>query len=89
VATTPRERDVDSFDRRARSYEHDWRSPFHTRVVAGSVEVLEAGAERLPFANASFDLAVSTFSFAHWADQPAGLAEIARVLRPAVVAACS
>jgi ubiquinone/menaquinone biosynthesis C-methylase UbiE len=46
------------------------------------VRLAQAGAERLPFANASFDLVVSTVSFAHWADQPAGLAEIARVLRP-------
>jgi ubiquinone/menaquinone biosynthesis C-methylase UbiE len=142
VATKPRQRDVDSFDRRARSYEHDWRSQFHAQVVTRSAEVAlwavphpatvldvgcgtgallrtladrlparvalagvdpapamievgrsvlgahprvrlaEAAAERLPFANASFDLAVSTVSFAHWADQPAGLAEIARVLRP-------
>jgi ubiquinone/menaquinone biosynthesis C-methylase UbiE len=142
VAATPRQRDVDSFDRRARSYEHDWRSRFHAQVVAGSAEVAlwamphpatvldvgcgtgallrtladrlparvalagvdpapamievgrgalgayprvrlaQAAAERLPFANGSFDLAVSTVSFAHWADQPAGLAEVARVLRP-------
>jgi ubiquinone/menaquinone biosynthesis C-methylase UbiE len=39
VAATPRQRDVDSFDRRARSYEHDWRSLFHAPVVAGSIEV--------------------------------------------------
>jgi ubiquinone/menaquinone biosynthesis C-methylase UbiE len=142
VAATPRQRDVDSFDRRARSYEHDWRSQFHAHVVAGSAEVAlwamphpatvldigcgtgallrtladrlparvalsgvdpapamiemgraalgayprvrlaQATAEQLPFANASFDLVVSTVSFAHWADQRAGLAEIARVLRP-------
>jgi len=60
--SAPRLHDVDSFDRRARSYEHDWRSQFHTRVV------------------------VSTVSFDHWADQPTGLAEIARVLRPGGVA---
>jgi ubiquinone/menaquinone biosynthesis C-methylase UbiE len=36
----------------------------------------------LPFADGSFDLAVSTFSMHHWADPSAGLAEIARVLRP-------
>ncbi len=142
MRTTPRQRDVDGFDRRARSYEHDWRSQFHAQVVAGSAEVAleavpdpatvldvgcgtgallrtladrlpartalagvdpapamievgraalgpyprvrlaRAAAERLPFGNASFDLVVSTVSFAHWADQPAGLAEIARVLRP-------
>jgi ubiquinone/menaquinone biosynthesis C-methylase UbiE len=139
----PRDRDVGSFDRRARSYERDWRAEFHALVVAGAAEValaalpgpaavldvgcgtgallrtladrLPAGvelsgvdpapamlevasgtlgpdrqvglaravAERLPFRDASFDLVVSTVSFDHWADQPAGLAETARVLRPA------
>jgi ubiquinone/menaquinone biosynthesis C-methylase UbiE len=134
---------VGSFDRRARSYERDWRAEFHALVVAGAAEValaalprpaavldvgcgtgallrtladrLPAGvelsgvdpapamlevasaalrpdrqvglaravAERLPFRDASFDLAVSTVSFDRWVDQPAGLAETARVLRPA------
>ena len=32
--------------------------------------------------SASFDLVVSTVSFDHWADQPAGVPEVARVLRP-------
>ena len=41
-----------------------------------------ATAERLPFAAAQFDLVFSTMTFHHWADQPAGIAEIARVLRP-------
>ena len=36
----------------------------------------------LPFPNGSFDLIVSTMSMHHWADPAAGLAEIARVLRP-------
>ena len=36
----------------------------------------------LPFGDASFDLVVSTFSMHHWADRSAGLAEIARVVRP-------
>jgi ubiquinone/menaquinone biosynthesis C-methylase UbiE len=136
------DRDVGSFDRRAQSYERDWRSPFHAPVVAAVAQValtalpdpaavldvgcgtgallrilagrlpagvelagvdpapamLEVGraalaghprvwlaravAERLPFRDAAFDLVVATVSFAHWADQPAGLAEIARVLRP-------
>jgi SAM-dependent methyltransferase len=36
----------------------------------------------LAFPDGSFDLVVSTLSMHHWADPPAGLAEIARVLRP-------
>jgi len=36
----------------------------------------------LAFPDGSFDLVVSTLSMHHWADPGAGLAEIARVLRP-------
>jgi SAM-dependent methyltransferase len=36
----------------------------------------------LAFPDGSFDLVVSTLSMHHWADPAAGLAEIARVLRP-------
>jgi SAM-dependent methyltransferase len=36
----------------------------------------------LPFADASFDLVISTLSMHHWADPRAGLSEIGRVLRP-------
>jgi SAM-dependent methyltransferase len=36
----------------------------------------------LAFADASFDLVVSTLSMHHWADPAAGLAEVGRVLRP-------
>jgi SAM-dependent methyltransferase len=36
----------------------------------------------MPFPDGSFDLVVSTLSLHHWADPSAGLAEIARVLRP-------
>jgi ubiquinone/menaquinone biosynthesis C-methylase UbiE len=36
----------------------------------------------MPFPDGSFDLVVSTMSMHHWADPAAGLAEIARVLRP-------
>jgi len=44
------------------------------------IEVREGSAERLPYADAAFDLVVSTTSFDHWHDQAAGLAECARVL---------
>ena len=43
---------------------------------------LEGTAEELPFPDGAFDLVVSTTSFDHWADQPAGLGECARVLAP-------
>lgn len=42
----------------------------------------EARAERLPFGDATFDLAVSRFSIHHWPDPPGAFREIARVLRP-------
>src|SRR5215475_9311548 len=42
---------------------------------------LAAVAERLPFADQSFDAALSVLSDQHWADPLAGLAEMARVAR--------
>jgi ubiquinone/menaquinone biosynthesis C-methylase UbiE len=39
-------------------------------------------AEKLPFPDGSFDLVLATTSFDHWADQRAGLSEVARVLPP-------
>jgi SAM-dependent methyltransferase len=41
-----------------------------------------AAAERLPFADAVFDLVVVTLSMSHWCDKAAGLAEIGRVMAP-------
>jgi len=45
------------------------------RFIVGDVAAL-------PFADASFDVVISTFSMHHWADRTTGLSEIARVLRP-------
>jgi ubiquinone/menaquinone biosynthesis C-methylase UbiE len=39
-------------------------------------------AERLPLADSTFDLVISTTSFDHWADQLGGLRECHRVLQP-------
>ncbi len=41
-----------------------------------------AAAERLPFANASFDMVLCRFSAHHWSDLHAGLREARRVLTP-------
>jgi len=39
-------------------------------------------AEQLPFADASFELVLTTMSFHHWADQTRALHEVRRVLAP-------
>jgi ubiquinone/menaquinone biosynthesis C-methylase UbiE len=39
-------------------------------------------AKALPLEPASIDLAMSTISFHHWDDQPGGVREVGRVLRP-------
>ncbi|MFC7496296.1 MULTISPECIES: class I SAM-dependent methyltransferase [unclassified Nocardioides] len=46
------------------------------------MSVVEAPAERLPFADASFDTVVSTMVLCTVADVDTALAEVARVLRP-------
>jgi len=50
--------------------------------AAAPVTVVEGVAEHLPFAAASFDAAVSSFSFCTVADPQAALAELRRVLIP-------
>jgi len=48
----------------------------------GRATFVQGYAEHLPFGDASFDLVTTTMSFHHWADQPAALLEISRVLVP-------
>jgi demethylmenaquinone methyltransferase / 2-methoxy-6-polyprenyl-1,4-benzoquinol methylase len=52
------------------------------RGDASPMLFFEADALRLPFANASFDLAISSFGFRNLANYEAGLREIQRVLKP-------
>jgi ubiquinone/menaquinone biosynthesis C-methylase UbiE len=52
-------------------------------VPAGApVSFVEAFAEHLPFDDGAFDLVTTTMSFHHWADQPAALREVRRVMAP-------
>lgn len=46
------------------------------------VETVQASAEELPFADASFDLVCSRYSAHHWTKLEAALAEMRRVLKP-------
>jgi SAM-dependent methyltransferase len=48
---------------------------------SGSAPVVQAVAEHLPFADASFDAALAILTVHHWTDRAAGLAELARVAR--------
>lgn len=51
---------------------------------------VDAQAEHLPFADASFDAAMATFTVHQWADLGAGLREMRRVTRgPVVVMSCA
>jgi ubiquinone/menaquinone biosynthesis C-methylase UbiE len=47
-----------------------------------AADIRHGVAEALPWADASFDLAVTSLSFHHWRDQAAGVREAARALRP-------
>ena len=51
----------------------------------GAAPVVQATAERLPFADASFDAAMAILTVHHWADKARGLAELRRVSRGPVV----
>jgi demethylmenaquinone methyltransferase/2-methoxy-6-polyprenyl-1,4-benzoquinol methylase len=52
------------------------------RVSGAPAAFFEADALRLPFADASFDLATSAFGFRNLANYESGLREIRRVLKP-------
>jgi SAM-dependent methyltransferase len=51
----------------------------------GAAPVVQAGAERLPFADDSFDAALAVLTMHHWSDWRAGVAELRRVARRRVV----
>lgn len=51
----------------------------------GRLPAINATAEELPFDDASFDAAMTTFSVHQWADLEAGLAELRRIARGPVV----
>jgi SAM-dependent methyltransferase len=52
---------------------------------AGSARCVGAVAERLPFANQSFDAAMAVLSDHHWPDPVAGLREMRRVAKRVVI----
>lgn len=51
-----------------------------------NIETQQGPAERLPFADASFDVVLCRFTAHHWQDIAAGLREARRVLKPSGVA---
>jgi SAM-dependent methyltransferase len=52
---------------------------------ADAAPVVRAVAERLPFADASFDASMAVLTIHHWNDEVAGLREMGRVARRVVV----
>jgi SAM-dependent methyltransferase len=57
----------------------------HDRGLA-NITTRQAPAERLPFADACFDLVATRFSAHHWRDLDRGLSEARRVARPGAAA---
>jgi ubiquinone/menaquinone biosynthesis C-methylase UbiE len=51
-----------------------------------NITTRQGPAEKLPFPDAAFDVVVTRFSAHHWADVPAAMKEVHRVLRPDGVA---
>jgi len=58
------------------------RARERARAAIASVDLVVARAEELPFADASFDATLSTFTWCSVADPVQGLAEVRRVLMP-------
>ena len=58
------------------------RGKLESEPLPFPVEVIETGAERLPFEDASFDTVTATLVFCTIPDPGAAAAEVARVLRP-------
>jgi SAM-dependent methyltransferase len=52
---------------------------------AGATKVVQATAERLPFADGAFDAAMAVLSDHHWRDRRQGLRELKRVARKRIV----
>lgn len=48
-----------------------------------NLKTLQGPAERLPFADATFDLVTTRFSAHHWSDVPASMREVRRVIKQA------
>ena len=59
-----------------------WRPPSRPLPPGWRSGNVQGRAERLPFPDDRFDLVFATLSLRHWADLPAGIAEVARVLGP-------
>jgi SAM-dependent methyltransferase len=61
------------------------RSPGMIAAAVGaapSADLVVADVQRLPFADASFDVAIANHMLYHVEDRPCALAELARMLRP-------
>ena len=60
-----------------------WPPPAGCRTVSGcGSRSIHASAEQAPFADASFDLAISEYGAGIWCDPYAWIPEAARLLRP-------
>ena len=58
------------------------RKAKHLPGAATKPSFVVADVVAMPFADASFDVVISSFAVHHWPDRHAGLAEVMRVLRP-------